>query len=511
MTSASPRLTERYRVLERLGSGGMGEVYAARDETEQRDVAVKILSVEAAQDLESIARFVREARLAERVVHENVVRVLELGTTDAGTPFLVLERLVGETLEARLLRGQLSLVDAARVGVGILAGLEAIHAEQVIHRDVKPANVFLVGGSVDRVKLIDFGVAKLLGDRGLTRTGTLVGTPVYMAPEQLRDEGVDMRTDIYGAGATLYEALTGRPPFVEDGARLYKAVLTGALVPLRDLRPSIDPELASIVHTALAKDSALRFRTAIEMHERLAAWLALASNRVLPSSRRPREGGSVRPPSAPAAAVPDGGERRAKRARSPLGVGVAAVVGALVLVSLAAGALAAVVTRPRKLVTPVRALAAPPEAAAADASPPESAAPIAPSSSEARSAAAKPVRAPTLTYTENIGGGASSFISEADADRIRAAFMRYRRETLTPAIRRCLVPVRSPCEATLSCNVSTREGTHVRVVNGHDCFDERTTACLGRIPDMPVPPLEDRPTEHLWVWSGGYYVRLVYR
>lgn len=490
----------------------MGDVYAARDEAEKRDVAVKVLSVEAAQDLEAIARFVREARLAERVVHDNVVRVIELGTTEAGTPFLVLERLVGETLEARLLRGQLPLVDAARVGVGILAGLEAIHAEQVIHRDVKPANVFLVDGSVDRVKLIDFGVAKLLGDRGLTRTGTLVGTPVYMAPEQLRDEGVDIRTDLYGVGATLYEALTGRPPFVEDGARLYKAVLTGALVPLHDLRPSIDPELASVVHTALAKDSALRFASATEMRERLAAWLALASNRVLPSAAprqtRPRDGASVRPPGA---AGPAPRERKSQKERSPLGAGVAAVVGALVLVSLAVGALAAVVTRSRTKVTQVRTVAPTRATESASAAPPVSAPTTTSAPSDTASSAARPTRAPTVMLAENVGGASSSYISDADAARIRAAYERYRRETLTPSIRRCLLFVQSPCEATLSCNVSARDGTHVRVVNGFGCFDERTTKCFERIPDMPVPPLVDPPTDRLWIWSGGYYINVAYR
>jgi hypothetical protein len=197
---------------------------------------------------------------------------------------LVLERLSGETLEARLLRAPLSPVLAARVGVAVADALGAVHAAGIIHRDVKPANVFLCDEAADeRVKLIDFGIAKVLGERALTRTGTLVGTPVYMAPEQLREETVDARTDVYGLGASLYEALSGRPPFVSAGAKLMKDVLVGELVPIAELVVGIDPELASIVHKALAKDPALRFESAQAMRDRLADWLQIASNRKLPA------------------------------------------------------------------------------------------------------------------------------------------------------------------------------------------------------------------------------------
>jgi serine/threonine-protein kinase len=328
-------LAGRFRLEERLGAGGMGEVYAAFDEREGRRVAIKRLAADA--DLEAIARFVREAQATAAAAHANVVEAHELVTREDGPPFIVLERLEGETLEAALERGPLAPAEAARVVVQLLAALEAVHRAGIVHRDVKPANVLLCEGGT-RVKLIDFGVAKLLGERGLTRTGTLVGTPLYMAPEQLRDEPVDARTDVYAAGATLYEALTGRPPFVEDGARLMKAVLVGELTPIRDLRPSIDPALARVVHQALAKSRELRFESAAAMRVALDAWLDASERRAAAATnRRPRTR-----------------TRSRARSRAALALPLVLVAG----VSLAAGAAVALGGTPKHLAqTPTRTLA----------------------------------------------------------------------------------------------------------------------------------------------------------
>jgi hypothetical protein len=364
----------RFRLGERLGAGGMGEVYAAFDERDGREVALKMLSESNALELELLARFVREAQATEAARHANVVRALELVMREDGPPILVLERLSGETLEAAVLRGPLP-ARAASVLVSVLAALEAAHAAGVVHRDVKPANVFLCEDGT--VKLMDFGIAKVLGERGLTRTGTVMGTPVYMAPEQLIDEPVDARTDVYGAGATLYEALTGRPPFVEDGARLMRAVLALELTDVRQLRPTIDPELGAIVHKALAKEPALRFQSATEMCERLGEWLQITSGRSLaPTAEAPTPALAAAPRAARATRT------RTRRGRSrwlfalvPLSLLAAGAAGAIAAFALAPSPKHAPIARTLVIVAPPLEVAPTAPVATASAAPPLTARP----------------------------------------------------------------------------------------------------------------------------------------
>ena len=254
-------LAGRYRIEGQLGRGGFGAVYAAKDEKLGRAVAIKILLL--TDDAHAKLRFEREARVLAELDHPHVVRVLDFG--DEGTNFLVLERLVGETLASRIARaGALPPELAVRLTREVLSALSAAHARGIIHRDLKPGNVFLVtrNGKVS-ARVLDFGIAKLLDEdtRLRTETGAMLGTPAYMAPEQLLASTVDARTDIHAVGALLFEMLTGRRPFRGDRIELVTAIL------LED-RPrdaSIPANLASVVARAFAREPGERFTSADEM------------------------------------------------------------------------------------------------------------------------------------------------------------------------------------------------------------------------------------------------------
>jgi serine/threonine protein kinase len=225
-----------YRVGSRVGAGGMGVVYSAQTEAGTR-VAIKRLHRELADD-KSRARFVREAEILETLRHHALVRHVDHGHTADGDPYLVMEWLDGEDLAQRLRRGPLSVEQAIALGLQLAGGLAAAHAAGVLHRDIKPTNIFLPGGELERAKIIDFGVAHWRrATRALTRTGGIVGTPGYMSPEQARGEAdVDERTDIYSLGCVLYECLAGQPPF-QAIAMLAKILLEDAQ-PLSKLRPT---------------------------------------------------------------------------------------------------------------------------------------------------------------------------------------------------------------------------------------------------------------------------------
>ena len=201
-------------ITRKIGQGGMGIVYAARDERRQRTVALKTIASPVSDDA-ARKRFWREARAAASLNHPNVVQIHEIGE-DAGTLFIAMELLEGETLADRLKKGSLSVSEMMPVGLGILAALSALHAQGLIHRDLKPSNVFLTRHGV---KLLDFGLARqelepsLGSTAGLTQTGVSVGTPQYMAPEQVTGDTVDARCDLFAAGAILFEMLAGRPAF----------------------------------------------------------------------------------------------------------------------------------------------------------------------------------------------------------------------------------------------------------------------------------------------------------
>ncbi len=209
-----PKRIGHYAIARKLGEGGMGVVYAARDERLGRTVAVKTMS-SIARDETARKRFWREARSAASVNHPNVCQIYEIGE-DAGELFIAMELLEGEVLAERLRRGPLSAAEAVPIGVGVLAALSALHARGIVHRDLKPSNVFLTAHGV---KLLDFGLARpeldgsLSEVTDLTRTGVVLGTPRYMAPEQVTGETVDSRSDLFAAGAILFEMLAGRPAF----------------------------------------------------------------------------------------------------------------------------------------------------------------------------------------------------------------------------------------------------------------------------------------------------------
>jgi serine/threonine protein kinase len=273
------QLGGRFRLLRRIGRGGMGSVYEAED-LESARYAVKVIDAErAGKDPAARRRFVREARAAGSVSHPNVVRLVHADTDIAqGLPYIVMDLLKGRTLDGQIVRyGACDPSATARMFVDACSGIGAAHALHLVHRDIKPANLFLhrtPRGEVV-VKICDFGIAKqLLADgsedttANLTRTGGVIGSPMYMSPEQAKNaKQVDHRTDIWSLGASLYEALTGNPPWHgrTTVGELILAIYTERPVPLLDLAPWVPAGLADVVERALARDPAARFQSMAEL------------------------------------------------------------------------------------------------------------------------------------------------------------------------------------------------------------------------------------------------------
>jgi serine/threonine-protein kinase len=252
-------LAGRYRVQRLLGRGGMGAVYLADDEVLGELVALKVISSAFASDEQAmIARFRREAANARKVSSPNVIRIHDLGEAARGLLYLSMEYFAGRTLgEVIAQRGLIPLADLADLLPQIVTGLEAAHAAGVIHRDLKPANILV--GERGAVKLIDFGLATTAIGDGLTATGSLLGSPGYMAPEQVRGKPVDVRTDVYALGALTYHAVCGRPPFVGDNPiAIGFAHLSEPPVPPRTLRADCPVALDRAILAALAKAPAER-------------------------------------------------------------------------------------------------------------------------------------------------------------------------------------------------------------------------------------------------------------
>jgi serine/threonine-protein kinase len=282
-------LAGRFRVETELGEGGMARVYRVTDLATQRPFALKLLKASIADDREAVARLRREAEVLSTIDNPAVVRIETYGQLPDGRLFLVIELLEGETLGARMRREQrLSPEALSPIVAGVAAGLGAAHRAGVVHRDLKPDNVFLCkapDGGV-QVKILDFGISKVYSnEERLTRTGQVLGTPRYMAPEQLSAEpDLDARTDVYALGVILYEALAGTPPFVATTpSDLILAILHGKVTPLRVLRPELPAALESIVARAMARHRDLRYANPVELAE---AWLAL----IAPTKAAPRAG-----------------------------------------------------------------------------------------------------------------------------------------------------------------------------------------------------------------------------
>jgi eukaryotic-like serine/threonine-protein kinase len=258
-----------YRILERVGAGGMGVVYRARDEQLERDVAVKVLPPGTLSDETARRHFRKEAMALAKLSHPNIETVYEYGTQDQ-MDFLVLEYVPGKTLANRLAAGPLAEKEIAALGMQIAAALEEAHERGIVHRDLKPANIAITARG--EAKVLDFGLAKLLRPDDelttdqLTETGMAAGTLPYMSPEQLRGEEVDARADVYAIGAVLYEMATGRKAFHEGAApRLTDAILHEPPVPPRYVNPRISAELERIILKCLDKEAENRYQSAREL------------------------------------------------------------------------------------------------------------------------------------------------------------------------------------------------------------------------------------------------------
>lgn len=266
-----------YRVEEPLGRGGMGEVFAARHLRTGRRYAVKTILADAGPNVAVLRRFEREATAASALGHPGIVQVHDFNVTSSGTFYLVMDLLEGETLATRLESGPLPWPDAQRIALELCSALASAHAHGLIHRDIKPSNVFLAkpSGSPERSVLVDFGLVKPLAEVGanLTSTGAVLGTPMYMSPEQARGEALDFRSDLFSLGAVIFEAVTGAPPFLDRTlAGVYARLLhepapKASQVTRRRLPRAVDDVLAR----ALAKDRAQRYPDARSMTDAIAA------------------------------------------------------------------------------------------------------------------------------------------------------------------------------------------------------------------------------------------------
>src|SRR5205823_5079493 len=258
-----------YQVHEVLGRGGMGIVLKAFDPALNRLVAVKVLAPHLAANAAARLRFAREGRAAAAIRHEHVVAVHAVDEA-GGLPYLVMEYVPGVSLQERLDRtGPLEVEEVLRIGAQAAAGLAAAHAQGLVHRDVKPANILLENG-VERVKLTDFGLARGIDDAGVTQSGVITGTPAYMAPEQARGGPPDARADLFSLGGVLYALCTGRPPFRGDHAlELLRKVCDDTPTPIRALNPDVPAWLEAIVSKLMAKDPAERFGSAAEVADLL--------------------------------------------------------------------------------------------------------------------------------------------------------------------------------------------------------------------------------------------------
>jgi serine/threonine-protein kinase len=300
----------KYKLIERVGQGGMGTIYRAQQTGLNRAVAVKILKRELNVDPDTVARFHREANAMSLLTHPNTVRVYDFGQTDDGLLYLVMELLVGELITDKMHRSPLDVLEAVRMTQQILRSLGEAHRKAIVHRDLKPDNVFIArvdGHSEPVVKVLDFGIAKVVApdrrvDQFETQAGTVFGTPRYMSPEQAQGAALDGRSDLYSVGALLYQMLIGRAPFTDDDAVVVMAKHIRELPEPPNVatpeRP-IPPSLNDVVMRALAKDPAERFQQAADFDaaleacvpEILSAQAAAATGRW--SHNKPRRVGGV--------------------------------------------------------------------------------------------------------------------------------------------------------------------------------------------------------------------------
>jgi eukaryotic-like serine/threonine-protein kinase len=287
-------MVSHYRILDKLGSGGMGVVYRAEDTLLKRPVALKFLPLILGTDPESRERFTHEAQAASALDHPNICTIHEIGSTDRGELFICMNYYEGESLRQKIEHGPMATAEAIDIAIQIARGLAKAHDHGILHRDVKPANVMITNEGV--AKIVDFGLAKLSGATKVTRTGSTLGTVMYMSPEQARGDDTDQRTDLWSLGVVLYEILTGHTPFRgEHEAAIMYSILNEEPEGLRKGIPGIGPELETILARALEKDRKARYQSAHEMIadlERLTlphrAVPALNARVILRTMRKPR-------------------------------------------------------------------------------------------------------------------------------------------------------------------------------------------------------------------------------
>ena len=264
--SPRPRVGEEiahFRVLERLGGGGMGVVYKALDVRLGTTVALKFLPARSTADDEAKARFIQEAKAASALDHRNICTIHEIGETETGELFIAMAYYEGPSLKQRIENGPMPIREALAHFADVAEGLRRAHEARIVHRDIKPANVMLDEGG--KVKIVDFGLAKMSG-ADLTREPRAMGTIAYMSPEQTYGAGVDRRTDIWSLGVLFYEMLTGRRPFRGDTQwRLIYAIRYSEPIPIHELRSETPAAVAALVSRCLEKDAVNRYQTVSEL------------------------------------------------------------------------------------------------------------------------------------------------------------------------------------------------------------------------------------------------------
>ncbi len=272
-----------YKILEKLGGGGMGVVYKAEDTRLHRTVALKFLPPVFSFDEEAKLRFIHEAQAASSLQHNNICNIHDIEETEDDRIFICMDFYDGETLKKKIERGPLSIDEAFHIGIQVAAGLQTAHEKGIIHRDIKPANIFITKDGI--VKILDFGLAKLAGQTMMTKTGSTLGTVAYMSPEQLRGEEVDSRTDVWSLGVVFYEMITGKLPFNgEFGEAIIYSILNLPVKPISNYKPDIDPQLEALIMDCLIRQPNERWHKIADFGHQLRIFAKLSGTVQLKSN-----------------------------------------------------------------------------------------------------------------------------------------------------------------------------------------------------------------------------------